>query len=75
MTLQSAKIGGVYTVKSMDLDAAMRQRLCALGLTSGTSVRILNRSREGSVILMVRGSRLALGKKISASIRMLEAGQ
>ncbi|MHB8129785.1 MAG: FeoA family protein [Mobilitalea sp.] len=73
MTLQNAKIGVGYTVNSLDLDIATMRRLQALGLTKGTKVKILNRNRGGSVILMVRGSRLALGKKIAETIHAKEA--
>lgn len=73
MTLRDAKIGVIYTVNSMDLDKAIMRRLEALGLTKGTQIRILNRNRGGSVIVMVRGSRLALGSKIAEMIQMREA--
>jgi ferrous iron transport protein A len=73
MTLKNAKIGINYTVNSMNLDMATMRRLEALGLTKGTNVKLLNRSRSGSVILMVRGSRLALGSKIAETIHMKEA--
>jgi len=73
MTLQNARIGSMYTVNSLELDIVTMRRLEALGLTKGTQIKILNRNRSGSVILMVRGSRLALGKDISKSIQMREA--
>jgi ferrous iron transport protein A len=73
MTLQNAKIGVNYTVNTLNLDMATMRRLEALGLTKGTNVKILNRNRGGSVILMVRGSRLALGKKIAETIHTKEA--
>lgn len=72
MTLQKAKIGNFYEVISMNLDMATMRRLEALGLTKGTNIKILNRNRGGSVILMVRGSRLALGNKITEEIHMKE---
>jgi ferrous iron transport protein A len=73
MTLLDAKIGTTYTVSSLNLDIVTRRRLEALGLTRGTDINILNRSRSGSVIVMVRGSRLALGGKIAETIHMKEA--
>lgn len=73
MTLQNAKIGVTYTVNSLNLDIVTRRRLEALGLTKGTNISILNRNRGGAVILMVRGSRLALGAKIAETIHMKEA--
>jgi ferrous iron transport protein A len=72
MTLRGAKIGGTYTVDSINLDLATLRRLEALGLTRGTNIRILNRNNGGSIILMVRGSRLALGRKIAEAIHMKE---
>ena len=70
MTLNNGTIGKTYIVESLHLDRAIMGRLEALGLTNGTDIKILNRNREGSVILMVRGSRLALGKAISQAINM-----
>ncbi len=68
MTLKDAAIGSVCTVKALKLDRAVMGRLEALGLTRGTHIRVLNRNRNGSVIIMVRGSRLALGSKIAGTI-------
>lgn len=73
MTMQDAGIGRVYTVDSLELDIATMRRLEALGLTRGTQVKVLNRNRGGSVILMVRGSRLAIGSRIAEAIHMGEA--
>ena len=73
MTLRSAKIGEMYKISSMSLDRATMRRLEALGLTQGTDVKVLNKNKQGSVILMVRGSRLALGSKIAETIHMKES--
>lgn len=73
MTLHDAKIGAIYTVSSLNLDRAITRRLEALGLTKGTVIKVLNRNRGGSIIVMVRGSRLAIGKKIADMIDTKEA--
>lgn len=73
MILKNAEIGGIYTVNSLKLERAVMRRLEALGLTRGTRIRILNRSRAGAVILMVRGTRLALGGRITEAIDIKEA--
>ncbi len=73
MTLGNAGIGGSYRVNSMDLDTVTMRRLGAMGLTKGTGIKLLNCNHGGSVIIMVRGSRLAVGKKIAESIEMEEA--
>lgn len=72
MTLKDARIGAVYTVSFLDLDKVTKRRLEALGIIRGTGLKILNRSRGGSVILMVRGSRLALGRRITETIHAKE---
>jgi ferrous iron transport protein A len=46
----------------------LRRRLADMGLTPGLSVRIVGSQRPGSVVLDVRGSRLALGRGISHRI-------
>ena len=68
MKLSEAKIGGVVTVKQMELPLATMMRLKALGMTNGTTVKILNKKPSGSVILSVRGTRLALGSRITNAI-------
>lgn len=73
MRLKDARIGGSYIIRSMELDAAAMQRLGAMGMTRGTIIKILNRNREGTVIIMVRGTRLALGKGLTESIQVREA--
>jgi ferrous iron transport protein A len=73
MTLKEGKIGENYIVNALNLDMVTMRRLEALGLTKGTKIKVLNRSRSASIILMVRGSRLALGRGIARSIEMKKA--
>ncbi len=72
MTLNNAKLGNSYIIDTLNLDQAVMRRLEALGLTKGTNIKVLNRSKSGSVILMVRGSRLALGNRIVEAISTKE---
>lgn len=73
MTLRNAVIGMTYTVNTLDIDTITMRRLEALGVTRGTRIKVLNRNRSGSVIIMVRGSRLALGGELAEMIQMKEA--
>ncbi len=66
--LCTAVIGGTYEVCGMELPRATQMRLTALGLTAGTKIRVLNNKRSGSVIFHVRGTRLAVGRKIAEHI-------
>ena len=70
MTLTRAEVDNTYMVESMNLDLVTMRRLGALGITKGTQVRMLNRNSQGAVIFMVRGSRLAVGRKIADAIEI-----
>ena len=63
-----ADIGGIYEVCGMKLPRKVQMRLTALGMTEGTRIKVLNNKRSGSVIFHVRGTRLAVGRKIAEHI-------
>ncbi|MCI8765869.1 MAG: ferrous iron transport protein A [Lachnospiraceae bacterium] len=72
MKLNEGKIGGTYLVDSVMVDEAITRRLEALGVNEMTPVAILNKKGSGSVIFKVRGTRLAVGKRISENIFIRE---
>lgn len=72
MTLFEGKKNGVYEVDEVCVEEAVTRRLQALGLNDGTKIQILNRKRNGALIIQVRGTRLALGKHISSGIEVKE---
>ncbi len=73
MNLRNGKKGNYYTVEQLQLEGTVLRRLQALGLTEGTTIHVLNNKRGGSVIFMVRGTRLAVGRKIAEAILVKEA--
>lgn len=73
MNLLDGRIGKEYIVEALSLEGQTFRRLQALGLTKGTHIKVLNNKKSGTVIFMVRGTRLAVGKKIAASIEAKEA--
>lgn len=68
MILAKGKIGHLYTVEEIHLEANLMRRLQMLGLTQGTSVELLNRKSNGSVIFKVRGTRFAIGSEVAEGI-------
>jgi ferrous iron transport protein A len=66
--LSAAPNGKCVQIVSIDAGWGLRRRLADMGLTPGLSVRIVGSQRPGSVVLDVRGSRLALGRGISHKI-------
>jgi len=68
MKLNEGTIGQTYTVKTVQVTDIITRRLEALGVNEQTPVTILNKKGSGSVIFKVRGTRLAVGKRISDGI-------
>lgn len=72
MTLNNAKVGSSYTVEDMDLKIDIKRHLEAIGMILNTTIEVLNKKRNGSVIFKVRGTRLAVGKNIAQNITIKE---
>lgn len=70
MTLRNAEIGCALRVGSVNLPKSTSRRLEMLGLTGNSIVTILNRKRNGAVIVNIRGTRFALGKEIAEGIEV-----
>ena len=68
MKLNEGEVGETYLVINVTADAAITRRLEALGVNEMTPVSVLNKKVSGSVIFKVRGTRLAVGQKISDGI-------
>lgn len=74
MKLNDGEVGKIYVVRDVRVDEALTRRLESLGVNEETPVQILNKKGSGSVIIKVRGTRLALGKRISDGILIREVG-
>ena len=72
MVLADGKIGQSYHVDEIKLEEDLKRRLQILGLTQGTSLELLNRKRNGSVIFKVRGTRFAIGKHVACGIEVYD---
>jgi len=66
--LSSVAAGKHVKVVSINAGWGLQRRLADMGLTPGLKVRVIGSQRPGSVVLGVRGSRLALGRGISHKI-------
>jgi len=72
MKLCEGRIGETYVVCSVMVSEAITRRLEALGVNENTRVSVLNKKQSGTMIIKVRGTRLALGKKITGAIEIEE---
>ena len=74
MRLKEGKDNHTYIVQEIHIELNLERRLEALGLNDGTEIQLLNQKRnKGAFIIMVRGTRLALGRKIADGITVREA--
>ena len=72
MKLNQADILQNYRITSVQEQEKIQRRLEALGILEGTKVVVLNRKRNGSTIIKVRGSTWALGNEIAEGIEVEE---
>ena len=72
MKLNQVDILQNYRITSVQEQEKIQRRLEALGILEGTKVVVLNRKRNGSTIIKVRGSRWALGNEIAEGIEVEE---
>ena len=76
MNLNDSLIQKTYQVVEVSgLELPVERRLEALGLTAGTDITVLNKKKDGAVIVKVRGTRFPVGMQIAAGIHIKEAGR
>ena len=72
MKLYKGNIGATYLVESVHVDDAINRRLEALGVNENTRLLVMNKKKSGTMIIKVRGTRLALGRRITGGIDIKE---
>ena len=72
MKLYEGKIGTTYLVESVHVEDAINRRLEALGVNENTPLLVMNKKNSGTMIIKVRGTRLALGRRITVGIEVKE---
>lgn len=72
MTLAEGEIGQIYTVEHADLPLQVEKRMEALGMTQGTSLKIMHKKGKGALVILLRGTRFAVGRGITSKIQVQE---
>jgi len=70
MSLFEGIKGNQYEIRGLYVEEAITRRLQALGLNDGTVITVLNRKKNGAMIIRVRGTRLAVGRHICQGIEV-----
>lgn len=63
MKLNKAEKGPIMVIKDINADPYTKKRLQSLGIVKGEEITLMGTS-NGAVILLVKDSRLALGKSV-----------
>ena len=71
MLLKDLRPGEAGIVKGITLPFQIERRLQALGMTLGTKIEIVN--RKGVMIILLRGTRFALGYNMTKNITVERA--
>lgn len=72
MTLNEGNEGAEYIVADDSLPEDIKRRMEALGLTFGTKVKIMHKKKNGTLVMLLRGTRFAVGRGISSAITVAE---
>ena len=65
-------IGATYLAESVHVDEAINRRLEALGVHESPPLLVVHQKHSGTMIIKVRGTRLALGRRITGGIEVKE---
>lgn len=68
MTLLEGDLKQTYRLEDMRLEEGISRRLQMLGMTKNASILVLNRKKDGSMIIKVRGTRFAIGRQYASGI-------
>ncbi|NLC43231.1 MAG: ferrous iron transport protein A [Clostridiales bacterium] len=68
MNLTDCAKGSDFIVEKSMLKQPGKRRLEAMGLIEGTRIRKINEAIDGSIIINIRGTRLAIGKDLGSDI-------
>ena len=68
MLLKDLQIGESGIVRKINLPFQVERRLQALGMTPGTQISVINRKGKGIMLILLRGTRFALGYNMTRNI-------
>ncbi len=71
MTILEGTVRENYIVTDIRMEENITRRLEALGINSGTHLKLMNRKKNGTVIIKVRGTRWAVGRDIAVGIEVI----
>lgn len=73
MTLADGKIDIDYIVEKVHLPVSLEKRMESLGMTIGSKVTLLHQKRNKTSVILIRGTKFAVGRDVTSNIYVREA--
>ena len=70
MNLINGEKGSVYKIEKINLNKNVKRRLESIGMTENSTISILNKKKNGAVIIRIRGTRFAMGKIFAEGLQI-----
>lgn len=70
MPLSMGTINQDLVINDIQASEQIKMRLWSLGFTKGTTVRIMQDGKDGTILLKVRDSKIALNKALAFTIKV-----
>lgn len=70
MKLCDANKKQIVQVLSIDLQSPIKERIQSLGLIQNTEIKVMQKKKNGTMIIDIRGTRFALGDLITRKIEV-----
>ena len=71
MLLNTVKAGAQVRLVAVKAGMSLQRRLAEMGLVPGVEFEVLENSRKGPFLIVVKGSRLMLGRGVTEKISVL----
>lgn len=73
MTLAEGNIDEKYVVEQVNLPITLEKRMESLGMTIGSKVTLLHQKRNKTSVILIRGTKFAIGRDVASNIYVREA--
>ncbi len=73
MTLAEGNIDEKYVVEQVNLPITLEKRMESLGMTIGSKVTLLQQKRNKTSVILIRGTKFAIGRDVASNIYVREA--
>lgn len=70
MPLSMGRVNDELVINDINASEQIKNRLLSLGFTKGTTVKIMQDSKDGTILLKVRDSKIALNKSLAFTIQV-----